>query len=106
MTHGVAQPTHRNEATSCHRHSLLQLQGKPTKCEPTIVFFLPNVLYNTMIIGRPSEDPVVSFPVSKLKSLMAKISNPRWVVPVLPEQELECLLNAAIELTQAGELST
>lgn len=33
---------------------------------------------------------------------MAKISSPRWVVPVLPDQELECLLNYAIELTKAG----
>lgn len=43
-----------------------------------------------------------SFPIQKLRSLTQKISNPRWVVPVLPEQELECLLNAAIELTIAG----
>lgn len=42
------------------------------------------------------------FPASKLASLNLKLSNSRWVVPVLPEQELECLLNSAIELTQAG----
>lgn len=44
-----------------------------------------------------------SFPIQKLRSLTQKISNPRWVVPVLPEQELECLLNTAIELTIAGK---
>lgn len=43
------------------------------------------------------------FPEEKLRSLITKISSPRWVVPVLPEQELECLLNYAIELTKAGE---
>lgn len=32
----------------------------------------------------------------------SKINSPRWVVPVLPEQELECLLNYAIKLSQAG----
>lgn len=49
-----------------------------------------------------TEEILAAFPVAKLTSLNAKISNPRWVVPVLPEQELECLLNVAIELTQAG----
>ncbi|XP_055902389.1 probable ubiquitin carboxyl-terminal hydrolase FAF isoform X2 [Eupeodes corollae] len=45
------------------------------------------------------EKLISSFPVMKLRSLNQKISNPRWVVPVLPEQELEHLLNAAINLT-------
>ncbi|XP_032295412.1 probable ubiquitin carboxyl-terminal hydrolase FAF isoform X1 [Drosophila virilis] len=48
------------------------------------------------------EKLIASFPTAKLRSLTQKISNPRWVVPVLPEQELEVLLNAAIELAQAG----
>lgn len=43
------------------------------------------------------------FPEIKLRALIAKITNPRWVVPVLPEQELEVLLNYAIELTKAGK---
>ncbi|EDV30356.1 uncharacterized protein Dana_GF22987, isoform A [Drosophila ananassae] len=50
----------------------------------------------------PPEKLISSFPTTKLRMLTQKISNPRWVVPVLPEQELEVLLNAAIELTQAG----
>ncbi|XP_032578595.1 probable ubiquitin carboxyl-terminal hydrolase FAF isoform X4 [Drosophila sechellia] len=50
----------------------------------------------------PPEKLISSFPTTKLRLLMQKISNPRWVVPVLPEQELEVLLNAAIELAQAG----
>lgn len=49
-----------------------------------------------------SEELIASFPVTKLTSLNIKISSPRWVVPVMPEQELECLLNAAIKLSQAG----
>lgn len=49
-----------------------------------------------------AEELVAAFPVAKLSSLTTKISNTRWIVPVLPEQELECLLNAAIELTAAG----
>lgn len=49
-----------------------------------------------------TEEMLLAFPVTKLTSLNLKISNPRWVVPVLPEQELECLLNVAIELTEAG----
>lgn len=45
---------------------------------------------------------IALFPVSKLQSLNVKISSPRWVVPVMPDQELECLLNAAVKLSQAG----
>ncbi|XP_060649387.1 probable ubiquitin carboxyl-terminal hydrolase FAF isoform X5 [Drosophila nasuta] len=48
------------------------------------------------------EKLIASFPIAKLRSLTQKISNPRWVVPVLPEQELEVLLNAAIDLAKAG----
>lgn len=48
------------------------------------------------------DELIAAFPVAKLASLTTKISNTRWIVPVLPEQELECLLNAAIELTAAG----
>lgn len=52
---------------------------------------------------RTSEQLIENFPEAKLRSLIAKISSPRWVVPVLPDQELECLLNYAIELTKAGK---
>lgn len=45
---------------------------------------------------------IAAFPEAKLRSLVMKISNSRWIVPVLPEQELECLLNYAIKLTKAG----
>lgn len=54
---------------------------------------------------RTPEQLIEHFPEAKLRSLIAKISSPRWVVPVLPEQELECLLNYAIELTKAGKCS-
>lgn len=50
-----------------------------------------------------AEHLIEMFPEEKLRSLITKISSPRWVVPVLPEQELECLLNYAIELTKAGK---
>ncbi|XP_060810679.1 probable ubiquitin carboxyl-terminal hydrolase FAF-X isoform X1 [Amyelois transitella] len=43
------------------------------------------------------------FPEAKLKALEEKISHSRWVVPVLPEQELEALLIAATELATKGE---
>nr|CAD7574966.1 unnamed protein product [Timema californicum] len=43
-----------------------------------------------------------SFPHNKLAMLEEKISSPRWVVPVLPEQELEVLLQASIELCRKG----
>nr|CAI5830126.1 unnamed protein product [Callosobruchus analis] len=40
------------------------------------------------------------FPKDKLASLDEKISNLRWVVPVLADQELECLLKVSIELSK------
>jgi ubiquitin carboxyl-terminal hydrolase 9/24 len=42
------------------------------------------------------------FPHAKLATLDEKISSPRWVVPVLPDQELECLMQAAINLCRTG----
>ncbi|XP_037946182.1 probable ubiquitin carboxyl-terminal hydrolase FAF isoform X2 [Teleopsis dalmanni] len=58
---------------------------------------------NTATSDNITPDKLInSFPMVKLITLTQKISNPRWVVPVLPEQELEILLNAAISLTQAG----
>lgn len=44
----------------------------------------------------------MAFPEAKLKALEEKISHPRWVVPVLPEQELEALLIAATDLAAKG----
>ncbi|XP_066261614.1 ubiquitin carboxyl-terminal hydrolase 9X [Euwallacea similis] len=44
------------------------------------------------------EEP--DFPKDKLATLEDKISNLRWVVPVLPDQELEILLKASIELAK------
>lgn len=44
----------------------------------------------------------MAFPEGKLKALEEKISHPRWVVPVLPEQELEALLVASTELALKG----
>jgi len=44
------------------------------------------------------------FPHAKLALLDDKISSPRWVVPVLPEQELEVLLQASIDLCRKGEI--
>lgn len=46
------------------------------------------------------------FPHAKLALLDDKISSPRWVVPVLPEQELEVLLQASIDLCRKGWMCT
>lgn len=53
--------------------------------------------------NQSHEEP--EFPIFKLNMLHEKISSPRWVVPVLPEQELECLLQASIELCKKGYVS-
>lgn len=47
-----------------------------------------------------NKDP--KFPLFKLARLDEKISNARWIVPVLPGQELECLLKASIEMCYKG----
>lgn len=57
---------------------------------------------------EPCTEPYCScqepdFPHTKLSMLDEKISSPRWVVPVLPEQELEVLMLSAINLCKSGE---
>lgn len=44
------------------------------------------------------------FPHDLLATLDDKITSPRWVVPVLPEQELETLMQAAIDLSKKGNV--
>lgn len=46
----------------------------------------------------------MEFPLSKLTALEEKISSHRWVVPVLPDQELEVLLDAAIAFACEGNV--
>lgn len=45
---------------------------------------------------------IENFPLPKLQKLDELISNPRWVIPVLPKGELEVLLEYSIKLTKAG----
>lgn len=41
------------------------------------------------------------FPVDDLQRLDEMLNRTRWIVPVLPKSELECLLDAAIRLCRA-----
>ena len=48
---------------------------------------------------EPEPDPealIAAFPIAKLTKLEELISNPRWVIPVLPKGELEVLLDCSI----------
>ena len=45
---------------------------------------------------------IENFPWNKLQKLNELISNPRWVIPVLPKGELEVLLEYSIRLAKAG----
>lgn len=88
-----------------HTHTMaLDNRGRPT--EPPETMSTGAAAANTTVndaIGQQSvEELIANFPESKLSSLISKISNSRWIVPVLPDQELECLLNYAIRLTKAG----
>lgn len=44
------------------------------------------------------------FPHAELARLDEMINRPRWVVPVLPNGELEILLDAAITLSKQGTI--
>ena len=44
----------------------------------------------------------VAFPVTELARLDAMISRPRWIIPVLPNGELEILLQTSLNLCKAG----
>ena len=47
---------------------------------------------------QTDQELIENFPVAKLNKLDELISNPRWVIPVLPGGELEVLLEYCIEL--------
>ena len=74
--------------------------NEPTECNDQVT--------NTEVVEEIIEDEPISeigepdFPHDKLAELDTKISSPRWVVPVLPDQELECLLQASIDLCKKG----
>lgn len=54
---------------------------------------------------EPEPDPealIAAFPIAKLTKLEELISNPRWVIPVLPKGELEVLLDCSIALAKVG----
>ena len=46
------------------------------------------------------QELIENFPVAKLNKLDELISNPRWVIPVLPGGELEVLLEYSRELSK------
>lgn len=54
----------------------------------------------TPITASPSRVPVITFPLADMARLDEMISNPRWVVPVLPGGHLETLLAASIDLAK------
>lgn len=48
------------------------------------------------------EEEELVFPIIKLVNLEEKIHNQRWIVPVLPDQELVSLLNISIAFCKKG----
>lgn len=48
------------------------------------------------------EEEELTFPVNKLVNLEEKIHSQRWIVPVLPDQELVSLLNVSIAFCKKG----
>lgn len=61
---------------------------------------MPGTSENNASEETHDENVEPEFPHDKLASLDEKISNLRWVVPVLPDQELESLLKVSIELAR------
>ena len=49
---------------------------------------------------QTDQELIENFPVAKLNKLDELISNPRWVIPVLPGGELEVLLEYSRELSK------
>ena len=50
-------------------------------------------------------DQEPEFPCTELAKLEEKINRPRWVVPVLPRDDLEVLLEASIRFCKEGEFA-
>lgn len=57
-------------------------------------------------VSMEPEDGEPEFPIQELARLDEMINRPRWVVPVLPNGELEILLNASIKLCKEGRTFT
>lgn len=51
---------------------------------------------------KEEEEEELVFPIIKLVNLEEKIHNQRWIVPVLPDQELVSLLNISIAFCKKG----
>ncbi len=69
------------------------------------VLFISLSLTDLDTSNQANEDGALLFPVDELQRLDEMINRPRWLVPVLPKQELEILLDAAIQLSKQ-ELDT
>jgi hypothetical protein len=49
------------------------------------------------VVAADADALIENFPLAKLQKLDELISNPRWVIPVLPKGELEVLLEYYIK---------
>jgi len=56
-------------------------------------------------LENEAEEAEPDFPLDLLANLDHKVTSARWVVPVLPNQELDHLMQAAIDLSKKGESS-
>lgn len=91
-------PSSPNQQQLSDTMSGLQINDNVTSVECTTTN-QSSVTSNEDNVQQKSEP---DFPHAKLAMLDEKISSPRWVVPVLPDQELECLLQASIDLCKKG----
>uniref|UniRef100_A0A146LHV0 ubiquitinyl hydrolase 1 n=3 Tax=Lygus hesperus TaxID=30085 RepID=A0A146LHV0_LYGHE len=76
-------------------------QVEPSQPPPTDNETVTTTTTTSQANSEPTYWPS-EFPIGKLMVLDEKISSPRWVVPVLPDQELEHLMQAAINLSKNG----
>jgi ubiquitin carboxyl-terminal hydrolase 9/24 len=57
---------------------------------------------NNLLIKEEECEEEELFPIDDLKNLDEMLNRPRWLVPVLPKQELELLLEKSIDLCKKG----
>jgi len=58
--------------------------------------------YLKLKLNDPNNNQEIKFPVDKLAKLEDMINKPRWIIPVLPKDELETLLIVALDLAKKG----
>ncbi|XP_022160014.1 probable ubiquitin carboxyl-terminal hydrolase FAF-X [Myzus persicae] len=79
-----------------------QTIGETTSADDSVEIDVETKEEETLKEDEMEEEEELVFPIIKLVNLEEKIHSQRWIVPVLPDQELVSLLNVSIAFCKKG----